>query len=355
MLWNQLFKFNKTNRAWHLPAVAGICVGIPLLLGLCFDNLAAGKIASIGALVILYIQSDKLINRMMILMVCGFGFIFSYTIGLIFSYSFWLSPVILALYTFGLHYALFRLALTKPPGNFFFTMIASMAIATPKDTSTIPTSIGYLSMGVMISCVAGLLYSLLTLKKDNNTGEAVIIHQNKYVNITESIILGITVGASLLIAKLLKMENPYWIPISCMAVMQGITTTHVWARAIQRILGTLIGLALAWGVLQFTLSLLGVCICILILQTIVEFLVVRNYTLAAVFITMLTIFLTETNISLTEQTGHLIRTRFLDTLIGSAIGAIGGWMLYHEQVHFYTKKQVKKTKVILNRMKHGKE
>ncbi|PVD51673.1 FUSC family protein [Terrimonas sp.] len=355
MLWNQLFKFNKTNRAWHLPVVAGICIGIPILLGLYFDNLAAGKTASIGALVILYIQSDKLINRMMVLMVCGFGFIFSYTIGLIFSQSFWLSPLILALYTFGLHYALFRLTLNKPPGNFFFTMIASMAIAVPKDTVTIPASIGYLSIGVMVSCVTGLLYSLLTLKKENSIGEAVIIHQNKYVNITESIILGATVGASLLVAKLFKMENPYWIPISCMAVMQGITTTHVWARAIQRVLGTLIGLVLTWCLLQFKLSVLGVCVCIIVLQTIVEFLVVRNYALAAVFITMLTIFLAETNVSLTEQTGHLIKTRFLDTLIGSAIGAIGGWMLYHEQIHFYTKKQMKKTKVILNRMKPGKE
>ncbi|MBN8790558.1 MAG: FUSC family protein [Terrimonas sp.] len=355
MLWNQLFKFNKTNRAWHLPVVAGICIGIPILLGFYFDNLAAGKTASIGALVILYIQSDKLINRMTVLMVCGFGFIFSYTIGLIFSHSFWLSPLILALYTFCLHYALFRLTLNKPPGNFFFTMIASMAIAVPKDTVTIPASIGYLSMGVMVSCVTGLLYSLLTLKKENSTGEAVIIHQNKYVNITESIILGATVGASLLVAKLFKMENPYWIPISCMAVMQGITTTHVWARAIQRVLGTLIGLVLAWCLLQFKLSVLGVCVCIIVLQTIVEFLVVRNYALAAVFITMLTIFLAETNVSLTEQTGHLIKTRFLDTLIGSAIGAIGGWMLYHEQIHFYTKKQMKKTKVILNSMKPGKE
>lgn len=84
---NHLFKFNKTDRAWHLPVVAGICVGIPLFLGLYLNNIEAGKLASIGALVILYVQSDKLINRMVILTLCGFGFIFSYAVGAVFSFS----------------------------------------------------------------------------------------------------------------------------------------------------------------------------------------------------------------------------------------------------------------------------
>lgn len=39
---------------------------------------------------------------------------------------------------------------------------------------------------------------------------------------------------------------------------------------------------------------------------------------------ILTIFLAGPNIALTQQSGHLIQTRLLDTVIGSAIGAIGG-------------------------------
>lgn len=109
-----------------------------------------------------------------------------------------------------------------------------------------------------------------------------------------------------------------------MAVMQGISTQHVIARAIQRVLGTVVGLGLMWCVLQIKLSVLGVCLCILILQIIVEFFVVRNYIIAAVFITMLTIFLAEPNISLMSQPKDLIQARLLDTFIGSVIGAAGG-------------------------------
>lgn len=353
-MWKQLFALKSTNRAWHLPVVAGLCVGIPLLLGWQMDNIEAGKLASVGALVILYIQSENIVNRMMILMVCGFGFIFSYTYGALFSHLFWLAPVALALYTFMVHYALFRLNLNRPPGNFFFTMITAMAIAQPQDIQRFATDIGYVSLGVMISFVIALIYSLLTLKRSDSEEPSVIFRASKYLNITESVIFGTTVGVSLLIAKLFQMSNPYWIPVSCMAVMQGISTQHVVARAIQRVLGTVVGLGLMWCILQIKLSVLGVCLCILILQIIVEFFVVRNYVIAAVFITMLTIFLAEPNISLLVSPKELIQARLLDTLIGSAIGAAGGWLLYHQRIHFYTKLQMKKSKVILRKISSKK-
>lgn len=221
MVIKQLFSLRKTNRPWHLPAVAGLCVGIPLLLSLYLDDIEAGKLASVGALVILYIQRQVLTDRLMALMVCSFGFILSYAIGSIFSFGFFLPSLILGLYTFAVHFSLHKLGLDRPPGNFFFIMVASMAIATPKEVSDIAIGVGNLALGVIIACVIGLFYSLLTLPKGNKGEKNTLLQQNPYSNFTESIILGITVGASLLVAKLLHMENPYWIPISCMAVMQG--------------------------------------------------------------------------------------------------------------------------------------
>lgn len=338
-----------------MPVVAGFCVGVPLLLGLYFDDMEAGKLASVGALLILYIQSDDLVNRLISLMICGFGFILSYTVGSVFSFGSVLPPVALGVYTFGVHYALFRLNLTKPPGNFFFIMIAAMAIASPKAMDTLSSGIGNVALGVIIACSIGLIYSLITLRSKSNPKQKVVFQSNPYTNITESIIFGATVGFSLLIAKLLEMDNPYWVPISCMAVMQGISTSQVWERALHRVLGTVIGLGLTWLVLLFPLSVWQVCLCIIVLQTIIEFLVVRNYGLAAVFITMLTVFLAEPNISLTGDSGTLIQARLIDTLIGSVIGAVGGWLLYHQRVHFYTRLQLRRTRTIVKRIKRHAE
>src|SRR5690606_16048748 len=108
-----------------------------LLLGLVYNDIEAGKLASIGALVTLYIQSNSLVNRMMILMVCGFGFILSFAVGIVFSFNVWVTPLILSLYTFSVHYALNRLKLLKPPGNFFFIMVTSIAISIPHNQANI--------------------------------------------------------------------------------------------------------------------------------------------------------------------------------------------------------------------------
>lgn len=183
----------------------------------------------------------------------------------------------------------------------------------------------------------------------------IVYKQNKYTTITESITFGTTVGVSLLIAKLLDLENPYWVPVSCLAVMQGISTSHVWERALHRVIGTVVGLGLTWLVLQFPLNVWYVCLCILLLQIIVEYLVVRNYGLAAVFISMLTIFLAEPNISLTHHGNSLIEARLLDTLIGSVIGAIGGWLLYHERLHFFTKKHLIRAKIAMRNLKSDRK
>lgn len=163
----ELYKFNKTDRAWHLPIVAGSCVGIPLLIALLVDDIQAGKLASLGALVILYIQSNKLVNRMLILMVCGFGFIFifSFAYGLLLSFNLWLTPLFLGLYTFGVHFALNKLKLTRPPGNFFFIMVASIAITMKVEYAELAGAIGNFAIGVMIACIIALFYSLLVLKK----------------------------------------------------------------------------------------------------------------------------------------------------------------------------------------------
>lgn len=345
----QVLEFNKTDRAWHLPVIAGICVGAPLLLGFLLDDIDAGKLASIGALVILYCQSNILVDRMMALMVCGFGFILSFTVGIIFSFSGWFVPLFLALYTFAVHYSLHRLKLSRPPGNFFFIMIASIAISSVHNPANITSNIGNFSIGVMLACLIGLLYSSIILRGSDKTSDPLYLQKNQYVNITESIIIGAIVGVSLLVAMFLKLEKPYWVPTSCAAVMLGFTTKHVWTRAAQRILGTFIGLGMTWLILQVNITTLEICICILLLQILIEFLVVRNYAIAAVFITTLTILLAEPNVSLLENPNHLIQSRFFDILIGSIIGAIGGWILYHEKVHFFTKKHIKKSSLVIKK------
>lgn len=336
------FAISKTTRKWHLPVVAGLSVGIPMIFGWYTNNLEAGKLASLSGLSILYIQSDRLSERMILLMTCCFGLMTSYAVGLLFSFNPFFAPIALGLLAFGIHYSLHKLQLTKAPGNFFFIMLAATAICTPFDLQTIPTKIGYIALGTIFTCSIGLIYSILTLKK-TDTSSVTINNKDSYTNSIESLIFGLFISISLAIALVLEIENPYWIPISCLAVMQGSSSKHTWSRGVQRIIGTLIGLGLTWLITYYIEPTpLIIVISITLIQTIVEFLIVRNYAIAVIFITILTIFLAEPGGHLIENADKVFIARLIDILIGSVIGIIGGWVLYHERLHYYARTQLKK-------------
>jgi len=347
-----ILEIKPTDRAWHLPVLAGLCVGLPILAGYFTDSLADGKLASMAGLVILYIHTAQPIaNRMIILMACSFGLMVSFTIGIVSGANPIAASVVLGTTAFFIHLALYYLGMTRPPGNFFFIMLASIAICMPNDLATVPHKIGMIGIGTMVSCVLGFIYSLLLLPRSGIAATTVAVPKHEYANLVESATFGVFVGLAVLAARLLKLENPYWVPMSCAAVMQGVSVRHVWQRSIQRVLGTFVGLVVTWGILSLQPSMLALCVGIIVLQIVVELLIVRNYGIAVVFITVLTIFLAESGDTLTNNPTQLMTARFFDILIGSTIGAIGGWILYNEKVHAAATRQIRRTKVIVKKRK----
>ncbi|TPE43850.1 FUSC family protein [Pontibacter mangrovi] len=348
----QLLEFKKTDRKWHMALLASLCVGIPVLAGYFTGHMQEGKLASMTALVILYIQSQSIVRRMVVLMACSFGMLVSIAVGLLFGFNPYVASLVLGLFAFAVHLVLYYLKMMRPPGNFFFILVASVALAMPHNLATVPYNIGLAGIGTMISCLLGLVYSLITLRKTQAHEEVLVLSKPPHVNFIESLTFGFFVGLSLLVAYLLKLDKPYWVPTSCAAVMQGVSIRHIWQRSAQRVLGTFIGLGLTWAILLLKPSILAIAVGIILLQFVVEMLVVRNYAVAAVFITVLTIFLAETGTALSDPT-PLIRARFYDILIGSTIGALGGWALYNEKLHYLTARQIRKTKIAVARRKRN--
>lgn len=320
-----LFQLRKTERLWHIPVLALLCTGLPLLLGYYIGRVDYGVIACLGGLVILYLPSTTLKNRMITLLLCAFGFVLSFMVGIVFSFGVYLSVFVLGVFAFGINWVTnyFRL---RPPGSFFFIMLASLAICMPFDLINIPTKIGLIALGVMFACVFALFYSLYITKKQANVPAKQTFAKSEYANLAESAIIGFFIGASLLVGRFFELDNPYWVPISCAAIMQGANVSHVWQRSVHRIAGTAIGMGLVWLFLRFDLSLLNICIIILVLQFIIEMLVVRHYALAVIFITPLTFFLAELGSGVPVQYNQVVSTRMIDIIIGSLIGLLGEWL-----------------------------
>lgn len=351
LFWS-LFQLKQTERLWHIPVLASLCSGIPLLIGLYLQHFNYGILSCTAGLVILYLPSANVAQRMITMLACSFGFMISFAIGIIFSFNPIISAVVLGLLTFGVQWTATYLRM-KPPGSFFFIMIASIASCMPFDLETIPLKVGLVGMGAMLACLLALLYSLYIVRTDTVSMEQIHIQTKKYHNTIASVITGFFVGVSLLISHLLHLSNPYWVPISCLAVMQGVTLEHIWQRSLHRILGTLVGLGLAWLLLLQHLTPLAVCIIIFIIQFIIEILVVRHYGLAVIFITPLTILLAEAGSVISANPNVLMPTRFFDIALGSVIGAIAGWFIHHEQLKEKAQRQIRKTRIALIRKNQG--
>jgi uncharacterized membrane protein YccC len=345
-----LFQLKKTERLWHVPVLASLCVGLPLLAGYLLGHLEYGIVSCLGGLVILYLPPTNFRHRRSTMLFSSLGFILSYSLGLMFSFNPILSSLMMAVFAFFVNWVtnIFKLG---PPGNFFFIMIAAMASCQPFNLEAIPVKAGLLALGVLFACALALLYSLYMTAKYKDKLQAVIPRKKNTIIISESITIGAFTGISLFVPHLLNFHNPYWVPISSLAIMQGVSTTHVWQRSFHRMLGTVVGLGLTWLLLQFDMQPLSVCISILMLQFIIEMLIVRHYALACIFITPLTIFLADIGSLFTVDSDLLISARFTDIAVGSLIGGIGGWLLHHQQLKAKADRHMRIAKVLVRRIR----
>ncbi|RYY20838.1 MAG: FUSC family protein, partial [Cytophagaceae bacterium] len=77
-----LFEFRATTRPWHFPLLAGLSVGLPLLVGHFTGHLPESKLASLAGLVSLYTNYETgLVPRMLTLIACSFGILVSFAVG----------------------------------------------------------------------------------------------------------------------------------------------------------------------------------------------------------------------------------------------------------------------------------
>lgn len=346
------FTLRQSPKKWYISLLAAICIGVPLLIGLYFGNLRLGLMGSLGGLVILYLpESGSRTSRFVTILVASFAFIISFSIGQFFSFHPIAAVGAMGIFTFLVHWIVL-IYKTSPPRSFFFIMIAALSICQPFHLETIPTKIGALSLGTMFASVLATIHILWnTFKsKDIAPEEATSVFQkNAFADVWEAIVMAVFMSGGLAIGYALGYQNPYWIPVSTAAVMQGASLYHVWQKTVYRILGTFIGLGFCWVLLNFVNTPLEICLSIIVLQFVIEVLIARHYALAVIFITPMTIFLSEAASPLMANPDTLIELRFWEIAIGSILGALGGWLLYKEKIRFSTLHGLKRIKVTMEK------
>jgi uncharacterized membrane protein YccC len=322
-----LLALQPSQRPWHLPVVAGLCVGVPALLGAWLGHFQDAILACVGAMVILYLPGSAMPHRMVTLAVCSFGFTVCFALGLLTDFNAYLSAAMLFAITL-LVTVICRYYAVAPPGPFFFVMVAALATTLSPDLARLPERVGLVALGGMFSCLLAFFYSLCLTRHPRTAPP--VKDRRLYALVLEAGVIALCVGGSLLLANALGMDNPYWAPISCMAILQGATFRVVWHRNVHRIAGTVLGMGLAWVILGQSLNPWQLALVVMTLQVVIEFLVVRNYGMAVIFITPLTVLYADFSTHMPPEI--LILTRLKDIVLGSLIGFLGGWLIHQTRL-----------------------
>ena len=134
---------------------------------------------------------------------------------------------------------------------------------------------------------------------------------------------GVMITIAAIIAYQFEFNRSIWVPLSCVAVMSGSTMVATFHRAIQRSFGTIIGILIASVILSTHPSGYVIALFILLLTFITELFIVKNYGLAALFFTPNALLMAESTNPGMFSFSYFASARFIDVLVGIAIGLIG--------------------------------
>ena len=326
----QLWTFNSSERPWEMPLAAAVACGLPVIIGAWHGQMAAGLAGSLGGLVFLYLPSTHLSDRIATLMACAFGLVASFALGILSSVYEPLTIPVLAVVAAAVT-MICRFYAVGPPGSLFFVMTAAIGAYSPARGAAAAAQVGFIAMGCTLAILIAFFYSLHALSRRSGASDSRGSFDFGFV-VAESVLIGAAVGVSLAIAQLLQLQRPYWVPVSCLAVIQTASLREAWLKQLHRVTGTVLGLLLFMLFAMMPLSAMGVALLLTALTFVIETLIVRNYALAVVFITPLTILLAEAaDLGAGPPRGVMV-ARLVDTLIGCLVGLAAAACLHSPRI-----------------------
>lgn len=334
----EILKINSTEEVWQMPFFAALSVGLVLGISVMFDKLSYGLIAMAGTMSFLYVTHTPLHHRMAVVMCCSFGIVSSFFLGLLTHFL----PSVFTFIPIGLvamgSSILIRHYDVGAPGYFFFVFACVLGAYSPFEAKDFIFLVGLVFLGAMVANLMAFLYSLAVIYVFKNA-LPIEIPPRQYVGFgavfVDSLIMGCFVAFSIFLGTFLELERSYWIAISCTVIMQGVTLNSIWIKQIQRIIGTALGICLAWWLLSKQFHDLELVLLMMLLFFVGQFIVSRNYALAMVFFTPYATYLTEAANFMSENTDTLIVARLIDVVIGSILGLFGGFVIHKPYLRVY--------------------
>lgn len=121
------------------------------------------------------------------------------------------------------------------------------------------------------------------------------------------------------VAVALGLEHPLWATMGAIAALQGLNYAATVQRSIQRLVGNVVGAAIAVVILSLSLGFWPSVVLVIAFQVVAELLVLKNYTLTTIAVTPMALIMTGLGSHLGPDAAL---SRVADTLIGVVIGTL---------------------------------
>ena len=139
-----------------------------------------------------------------------------------------------------------------------------------------------------------------------------------------SLRLTIAAMAAYFVGKILPLGHGYWVLLTVIIILKpGYSLSK--QRNVQRLVGTLIGVAIGWVILYFVKNNTAIFIFLIVTMTAGYSFIRWKYTVGVVFITLFLLFMFQ--IQEPADFNEVIEDRVVDTLLGCAIGFLASLML----------------------------
>ncbi|MCL6452806.1 MAG: FUSC family protein [Alicyclobacillus sp.] len=334
------FHIRRAPLPWRKAVGAGISLFIPLFVASLLGRPETGLLCTIGGFASLYVVDEPLRRLGLRLFIVALALAASFALGTVSAGSIWVMASAFALTGAASTYFARSLRL-PPPGAFFFLLACAIGTGLPVHPGAVDQRVGFALIGSGVAWVVTMAGRWLAIRRAAPCGSTTRDHQMPAVTalragltwnngaLPAALRVAIGVFAATWIAHGLGSARPYWVPVGCAAVLQGTNVQATVHRAVQRALGTSLGILVAGAILELNPPGVILAVLVLILQTVVELFIVRNYGLAVVFITPLALTIAEAA-HIDVSVPVLVSARLLDNWVGCAIGLAAGLLLWRK-------------------------
>ena len=323
---------NDSPWRWKQGIQAGLAMGIPAAIFTVAGQQSQGMIAYFGGFLSLYCADRSTKERMIALPFVGAGLIVAAALGVLSAFNEWLTIISLILVT--ALSVVFTIGIgLGPPGPIMIILTSAVCnhLAAPVHLGGTALQGDLIVMlvaeGAVIAylVVIGLSIFIYSGPEDEKPEPPSLNINFDKDSASMAMRIIFCVAIASLISKPLEAHRSFWLVVAAVAVLQGgnsnkRTTT---IRAIERLLGTLLGVLVFQIISLAKPAGLWIVLIIILFQFATQVVIARNYTLALIFITPLA--LIATTIGRLNDSYVSIQGRIIDTLYGSIIALVIFW------------------------------